>query len=190
MMTKIVIAEPSVILRSGILAVLQSLNAFPMELVEVSELDQLKASLNWQQPDLVLLNPSALNLLTVPQLKKEANNPRLKAIALQTTLTDPLLLKPFDEVISLYDTSDQIREKLTHLLTSTEPQTEPEVLSAREKEIVVAVIQGLTNKQIADKLCLSSHTVISHRRNIAAKLQIHSTAGLTIYAIVNKLVEL
>ena len=48
----------------------------------------------------------------------------------------------------------------------------------------------MTNKEIADKLCLSIHTVITHRRNISHKLQIHSPAGLTIYAIVNKLIEL
>ena len=48
----------------------------------------------------------------------------------------------------------------------------------------------MINKVIADKLCLSVHTVITHRRNIARKLQIHSPAGLTIYAIVNKLVKL
>ena len=48
----------------------------------------------------------------------------------------------------------------------------------------------MSNKEIADRLCLSVHTVITHRRNIARKLQIHSPAGLTIYAIVNKLVEL
>lgn len=66
----------------------------------------------------------------------------------------------------------------------------PEPLSAREKEIIVCVVKGLTNKQIADALCISTHTVITHRRNIASKLQIHSAAGLTIYAIVNKLVEL
>ena len=65
-----------------------------------------------------------------------------------------------------------------------------EPLSAREKEIIVCVVKGLSNKQIADELCISAHTVITHRRNIAAKLQIHSPAGLTIYAIVNKLVEL
>ena len=65
-----------------------------------------------------------------------------------------------------------------------------EALSAREKEIIVCVVKGMTNKQIAEALCISAHTVITHRRNIAAKLQIHSAAGLTIYAIVNKLVEL
>lgn len=71
-----------------------------------------------------------------------------------------------------------------------QPEPEQESLSAREKEIVVCVVKGLTNKEIADELCISTHTVITHRRNIASKLQIHSAAGLTIYAIVNKLVEL
>lgn len=65
-----------------------------------------------------------------------------------------------------------------------------DTLSAREREIIVCVVKGLTNKEIADELCISTHTVITHRRNIASKLQIHSAAGLTIYAIVNKLVEL
>ena len=62
-----------------------------------------------------------------------------------------------------------------------------EVLSSREKEIITCVVKGMTNKEIADALYLSAHTVITHRRNIARKLQIHSPAGLTIYAIVNKL---
>ncbi|MBP7180076.1 MAG: response regulator transcription factor, partial [Dysgonomonadaceae bacterium] len=47
-----------------------------------------------------------------------------------------------------------------------------------------------SNKQIAEKLNLSIHTVITHRRNISTKLDIHSTSGLTIYAIVNKLIEI
>lgn len=64
------------------------------------------------------------------------------------------------------------------------------LLTEREKEIIIGVVKGWTNKQIAEKLCLSAHTVITHRRNIAAKLQIHSAAGLTIYAIVNRFVDL
>ncbi len=65
-----------------------------------------------------------------------------------------------------------------------------DILSVREKEIVTCVVKGMTNKEIADALFLSAHTVITHRRNIARKLQIHSPAGLTIYAIINKLIEL
>jgi regulator of cell morphogenesis and NO signaling len=65
-----------------------------------------------------------------------------------------------------------------------------EELSAREKDVLVQIVNGLSNKEIADILCLSTHTVMSHRKNIARKLNIHSTAGLTIYAIVNGIVEL
>mgnify|MGYP002851849361 CR=1 FL=1 len=64
------------------------------------------------------------------------------------------------------------------------------VLSDREKDIVICVAKGMSNKEIADKLFLSVNTVTTHRRNIARKLQIHSSAGITIYAIVNKLVTL
>jgi regulator of cell morphogenesis and NO signaling len=65
-----------------------------------------------------------------------------------------------------------------------------EELSAREIEVLVQIVKGLSNKEIADTLCLSTHTVMSHRKNIARKLDIHSTAGLTIYAIVNGIVDL
>lgn len=72
---------------------------------------------------------------------------------------------------------------------STEGLTEDQ-LSNREKEVVACVAKGMSNKDIADKLYLSINTVTTHRRNIARKLHIHSSAGLTIYAIVNKLVTL
>ena len=66
----------------------------------------------------------------------------------------------------------------------------PEALSDREKDVIVSLVQGMSNKEIADHLCISTNTVITHRRNIARKLQIHSPAGLTIYAIVNGLVDI
>lgn len=64
------------------------------------------------------------------------------------------------------------------------------VLSDREKDIIKCVAKGMSNKEIADKLYLSIHTVTTHRRNITAKLQIHSPAGLTIYAIINNLIDI
>ena len=69
-------------------------------------------------------------------------------------------------------------------------QDSGESLSDREKDVIIGVVQGLLNKEIADRLCISVNTVITHRRNIAKKLQIHSPAGLTIYAIVNGLVDI
>jgi DNA-binding CsgD family transcriptional regulator/iron-sulfur cluster repair protein YtfE (RIC family) len=63
-------------------------------------------------------------------------------------------------------------------------------LGEREKDVIVALVQGMSNKEIAEHLCISVNTVITHRRNIARKLQIHSPAGLTIYAIVNNLIDI
>lgn len=69
-------------------------------------------------------------------------------------------------------------------------QLPQEELSDREKDVLIEVVKGLSNKEIADVLCISIHTVISHRKNISRKLNIHSPAGLTIYAIVNNLVDI
>lgn len=96
------------------------------------------------------------------------------------------------ELASHNAVEDEIFIPAVERLAESAPQRETlsEQLSAREREIVVGVVKGLTNKEIAEELHISAHTVITHRRNIAAKLQIHSAAGLTIYAIVNKLVDL
>lgn len=88
---------------------------------------------------------------------------------------------------------EELKTRLTQSLSKEEEPTEtdkPETLSQREKEIVSCVAKGLTNKEIAEVLFLSVHTVATHRRNISSKLQIHTPAGLTIYAIINKLVKL
>lgn len=65
-----------------------------------------------------------------------------------------------------------------------------DVLSEREKDILICITKGMNNKEIAEHLFLSVHTVTTHRRNISNKLQIHSTAGLIIHAIVNNLVDI
>lgn len=63
-------------------------------------------------------------------------------------------------------------------------------LGEREKEIIGLIARGLSNKEIADRLCLSIHTVATHRKNIISKLQIHSTSGLTIFAILHGLIDI
>lgn len=81
------------------------------------------------------------------------------------------------------------KEQLSHT-TNIEVNNEQEELSRREIDVLIQIVKGLSNKEIADALCLSTHTVMSHRKNIVRKLNIHSTAGLTIYAIVNGIVNL
>lgn len=88
---------------------------------------------------------------------------------------------------------DILRPALTNVNPSqptNKIEPENEALSERERDVLVQIVKGLSNKEIADTLCISVHTVITHRKNITRKLNIHSTAGLTIYAIVNKLVNI
>lgn len=85
--------------------------------------------------------------------------------------------------------SKQISDTLS-AFTNSDDSSVAETLSEREKEVVVDVVRGMSNKEIAAHLFISVNTVITHRKNIARKLQIHSPAGLTIYAIVNGLVSL
>ena len=65
-----------------------------------------------------------------------------------------------------------------------------DILTEREKDIIRCFAKGMVNKQIADYLCLSVHTVTTYRRNISAKLNIHSPSGLTIYAILHNLINI
>ena len=65
-----------------------------------------------------------------------------------------------------------------------------EILSLREKEILISVAQGLLNKEIADRHNISINTVITHRKNITRKTGIKTVPGLTVYALLNNLLEI
>ena len=70
------------------------------------------------------------------------------------------------------------------------PGEKGEELSAREKEILVCVAKGMLNKEIADAENISIHTVITHRKNITRKTGIKTVAGLTVYALLNNLIDI
>jgi len=188
----IAIAEPSVIIRTGISVALKRIPGYRIQSVEILTLDSLNNYLHTHKPDILIINPSFWGYFDIGRLKEETSNLKLKSLALLFTSIDVSLLRNYDDTISIYDTVDQLKIKLDSLVDSPakESADEATALSNREKEIITCIVKGLTNKEIALELFLSTHTVISHRRNIARKLEIHSTAGLTIYAIVNKLVEL
>ncbi len=82
--------------------------------------------------------------------------------------------------------SEDVSARISSLIQQADSK---ESISEREKEIIVCLVQGLSNKEIANQLFISVNTVMTHRRNIVRKLQIHSLAGLTIYAIANNLID-
>jgi len=189
---KIAIVEPSVIIRSGISVVLKRIPGYRIQPIEIMSIDSINQYLNIHKPDVLIINPSFWGYFDITKIKNETSNAKLKCLALVYSAMDVSLLRNYDDTISVYDSVEQLKEKLDKIFDSStgEMLDEQSVLSAREKEIITCVVKGMTNKEIAQDLFLSTHTVISHRRNIARKLEIHSTAGLTVYAIMNKLIEI
>lgn len=92
--------------------------------------------------------------------------------------------------IFLYDSPDMIYEQVKNLFIQQElVEDEPEGLTNREVDVLKLVALGYSNKEIADRLFISTHTVISHRKNMTEKLGIKSISGLTVYAIINNYID-
>ncbi|KAA6323843.1 Oxygen regulatory protein NreC [termite gut metagenome] len=190
---RIAIAETSLILRSGLTNVLKRLPNLRIQPVELASLDALNDCLNVHPPDILIVNPIFSDFFDVTRFRNTNTEKNICVVAFVNSLIDSSLLKKYDDCISILDDLEVLAFKISNLqnIKLTEEESDnTENLSQREKEIIVCIVKGMTNKEIADKLYLSIHTIITHRRNISKKLQIHSTAGLTIYAIVNKLIEL
>ena len=119
-------------------------------------------------------------------LKKNGNT----IIGIETHHADKDLDKYFDEIININDQTDIIAIKINDYIVRVADTKSNNQLSAREIELLTMVAQGLSNKQIADQLFISIHTVITHRKNITSKLGIKSISGLTLYAALNKMVVL
>ena len=98
-----------------------------------------------------------------------------------------LLFTPAIRLLEQARSSNDVAKRISQMV---ETDSDTDALSDREREIIVALVQGMANKEIADHLNISVHTVTTHRRNITRKLGIHSSAGLTIYAIVHGLVDI
>jgi len=190
---KVLVATSSAIIRSGLSSVLKRIHEMNIQPVEINSVEALNNYVQVQKPDILMIDPTFGGWFDIAEFKASDNGlSSMKCIAIIASMIDSTQLKDYQETIAIYDSIETITDKLKLLLESEEEEKESdtEALSQREKEIITLVVKGLTNKEIAEQLYLSIHTVITHRRNIARKLQIHSPAGLTIYAIVNKLVEL
>ena len=190
---RIAIAETSVIIRGGLTAALKRLPNVKVQPIELLSIAALHDCVRTQCPDMLIVNPAFGDYFDIGKFREETSGMKIRVIALVTSFVDASLLSKYDESISIFDDLERLSKKISGLLNVPSEEEELEsqdALSQREKEIVICVVKGMTNKEIAEKLFLSIHTVITHRRNISKKLQIHSAAGLTIYAIVNKLVTL
>ncbi|MEN9918514.1 MAG: hypothetical protein RL662_950 [Bacteroidota bacterium] len=185
------VAETSYIIRKGLVYALSQLPTVS-KVVELKELEDIKYQINILNPDAVLINPMLLGHTHKGDVKHQLTlDKSIAVIALVYNLIDERFYQSYDGVVRINDSESKIAEVLTGCLErDTEKINDHEELSDREKEILISVVKGMSNKEVAEYHNISIHTAITHRRNIGRKLEIHSVSGLTIYAILNKLVDI
>lgn len=187
----IVIADSSTIISEGLRNIIQSKNSyFNIDYaLNMQSIDQLSYK---KKIDIVIINPFLVhNCNTVfSNLKKEM--PQTKWFALVYSYFDNNFLMSFDSIIYINDSKEDIYKKIIKITEMTKENDDSHylILTEREIEVLKLLVEGNANKEIADKLNISTHTVITHRKNITQKTGIKTVSGLTIYAVVKKIITL
>lgn len=186
------ILSPSHIVTSGLCSLQEQIKEMAFTFISLNDND-IESQITKHHLVAVIADPLSKSFHQLIELRNE--NEKSKSIPL-ITISSSLLPNDLSEIadarLSIYDSPATIIQTIQSLVSShvNEVEDARTDLTPREKEIVVGIVKGLSNKEIAQEINVSVNTVMTHRRNIASKLQIHSPAGLTIYAIVSKLVSI
>lgn len=185
-MAGFILVIDSYLVRKGMLAILNRIQGVRV-LKEFGADDPFLTYLKSHKVDFVIMGQSEFERSSELFISKPDLLERTVLIQKDQTQQDA------HTIIHLQEGKESIIRKIQNLLDPGFP-SESEALSARlsprETTIVRMVSMGLTNREIAEKLFLSAHTVMTHRKNISNKLGIKSVSGLTIYAIVNNIITI
>lgn len=187
MKTRVLIIEPSEVIVEGLSSLLGTQTRFKV-LPPLHGIEGLTERIVTGKPDVIVLNPTLSS-----QPAQLLGDHSIPVVALVYQYVEPLVLKRYDGTIDIRDCSGAIGETLSRVAQSSRQEESGTManyeLSRRETDVLVLVARGMTNKEIADALNVSIHTVISHRKNIMHKTGIKSVAGLTVYAILHNLID-
>lgn len=187
---RILLVEPSPIITEGISCLLQKSNLFEV-CSTLSDADTLEERLTISKPDILLINPMLLpHTRPLVSLKVFRDFPKMAIVAIVYQYLEPALLHGFHGILDINESSNKISSILEAAYSSLEDKddTEEYSLSSRETDVLIFIARGMTNKDIADELNISQHTVMSHRKNITKKTGIKSAAGLAVYAMLHNLI--
>ena len=186
---KILLIEPSEIVAAGITAIIARSPEFAIA--------QTLSNPGYYNPqscniDIIIINPAVIDYNERFDIRSYFGKENVTIIALTHGSYEENVLRQYDGCIGIYDSAQRIVQKIKSAMeeATQAPKSDINELSTRERDILRAVAMGKTNKEIADEFNISIYTVISHRRNISQKLGINSIPGLTVYAIMNKLVDM
>lgn len=213
---KILVADNSYLIREGFRSVIDDNNDFKL-VGEAEKAEDINEKIMLYRPDILVIDYTSnyFNINDIAHVNKQY--PVVKILAVTNPQNKEIISKAIECGVLSHLLKDCGKEEITEALYVTargekffcgkiidtvmkensfssplkfseRVSCEGIKLSNREIEIVRLVAEGLTNKQIADKLFLSTHTVTTHRKNIMSKLGINNTAGLVMFAIKENLV--
>lgn len=189
---KIAIADPSPVILTGLSVMLKELSEYDVVL-KTNDLQTLAARLHVVNPDILIVNPVMIDYSKRMMVRHLFGDmPGMKLVALTAAFFDAQQLKQYHGVIEITDDAHRIKSTLNMVVETggkQEEESDSAQLSDREKEVLVCMAKGKKNSEIADELSISVHTVITHRKNIVKKTGIKSVAALTVYAILNNLID-
>ncbi|MCQ2297691.1 MAG: response regulator transcription factor [Bacteroidales bacterium] len=182
------IVESSEIIVEGLKAILEG-EGFNI-LAPMSSAAMLRDRLPQVAPDILLVNPTLLGPQAAEMVAElQSMRPQMPIAALVYEYVPAEELQAYGGVVDIRMPRNKAAALLHGLIgdaTAAEPLENYE-LSAREMDVLTLIAQGLSSKEIADRLCISIHTVNSHRKNITRKTGIKSVAGLAVYAMLHNL---
>lgn len=190
---RILILEPSVIIAEGLKHVVDDLAGFDVCGMITDLEGGLEATLEAYDTDLIIADPAIVDIWSRPGLHETIKNlTGVPVLAILTSATDAGFIQDYEGQIYLSDKTAEVEQKISAAVcvNANETRGDGEELSAREKEILVCVAKGMLNKEIADHYNISIYTVITHRKNITRKTGIKTVAGLTVYALLNNLIDM
>ena len=191
---KVLIVDPSVIIAEGLKKILGEFAQLEV-LSPLHDIESLKARLVMARPDIMIVNP-----ILLPKSKRQDFNsvvqyyPDMAILALVYQYIEQNSLRMYHAIIEICEERGHIYDIIMDSLAQQksneqQPDESSYELTKRELDVLVQIAKGLMNKEIADKLNISIHTVISHRKNITRKTNIKSVAGLAMYALMNNLID-
>ncbi|MDZ7774698.1 MAG: LuxR C-terminal-related transcriptional regulator [Bacteroidales bacterium] len=170
----IAVIEPSQIIFEGLSNILLK-TKIHFYLYRVNDLEELAESTTAEDFRMVIINPSAVINRQSQLMEIKNKYPELSFIAIQYSFYQDELLRLFDDIIAITDSVETIVRKLDNLDIRDRKRRQND-LSKRETEVLTQLVKGLSNKEIADALNISTHTVITHRKNISEKTGIKSVS--------------
>ena len=188
-MVNVLIIDPSYIVASGLASLLNQLKEVHQVKITDNGIECLHI-LKQLETDIIFINTPMLTSEQYNEFKQLVNKDILVNYILYSALPDDVSGNQFSIVQSKAAMVDKLQEMVLEVTKNKSEEDQTEELSPREKSILKCVALGLTNKEIGEREFISTHTVISHRKNITRKLGIKTVSGLTVYAIINNIIQM